>query len=56
MTLNEQQVQEFFDRGWTVVPELFQPEEMARARQAFERLHATAQRLRSTQRSEEHTV
>lgn len=49
MKLNEQQVRDFFDRGWTVVPDVFQPDEMERARQAFQRLHATAQRLRSTQ-------
>jgi len=49
MTLSQQQVHEFFEQGWTVVPGLFSLEEMRVARQAFERLYQTAQRLGSTQ-------
>jgi len=52
MKLNSQQIRDFFDRGWAFVPAVFQPEEMACARRAFERLHATAQRLRQTQEHE----
>jgi len=49
MTLSPQQVHEFFEQGWTVVPGLFSLEEMQVARQAFERLYQTAQRLYRTQ-------
>lgn len=49
MRLTPAQVDEFFDRGWVVVPELFGADELAAVRAAFDRLHATAQRLRSTQ-------
>lgn len=49
MRLTPAQVDGFFGRGWVVVPALFGPEELAAARAAFERLHAVAQRLRSTQ-------
>jgi ectoine hydroxylase len=49
MRLTPAQVDGFFDRGWIVVPSLFSPEELVAARAAFERLHAVAQRLRSTQ-------
>lgn len=45
-------VREFFEQGWTLVPALFTAAEMQRAREAFARLHATAQRLRSTQEHE----
>ena len=43
------QVDEFFGRGWVLLPGLFRAPELAPVRAAFERLHATAQRLRSTQ-------
>lgn len=43
------QVAEFFERGWVVIPGLFSAHEMACAREAFERLYATAQQLRTTQ-------
>ena len=49
MKLTDAEVQEFFDRGWVVVPALFSTAEMTRAREAFERLYATAQKLRATQ-------
>ncbi|MGA0055071.1 MAG: phytanoyl-CoA dioxygenase family protein [Steroidobacteraceae bacterium] len=49
MKLTDAQVEAFFERGWVVVPALFSAAEMTRAREAFERLYATAQRLRTTQ-------
>jgi ectoine hydroxylase-related dioxygenase (phytanoyl-CoA dioxygenase family) len=49
MRLTPDQVDDFFGRGWVVLPALFAPDELAAARAAFERLHATAQRLRTTQ-------
>lgn len=49
MTLSARQEAEFFERGWTVLPGLFSLDEMREARRAFERLYATAQRLRTTQ-------
>jgi len=49
MNLSPQQSNEFFEQGWTIVPGLFSAAEVQRARCAFERLHATAQQLRSTQ-------
>ena len=49
MRLTPAQVDDFFGRGWVVVPALFGSDELAAARAAFERLHATAQRLRVTQ-------
>ena len=49
MRLTPGQVDDFFGRGWVVLPALFAPDELAAARAAFERLHATAQRLRTTQ-------
>lgn len=49
MQLSGQQVDEFFERGWIVVPDLFTEAEMRVARRAFERLYSTAQRLRVTQ-------
>lgn len=49
MRLTPGQVDDFFGRGWVVVPALFGADELAAARAAFERLHATAQRLRVTQ-------
>ena len=39
----------FFEEGWVLLPDVFSQTEMARARAAFERLHGTAQQLRSTQ-------
>jgi ectoine hydroxylase-related dioxygenase (phytanoyl-CoA dioxygenase family) len=47
--LSAGQVDEFFGRGWVLLPGLFRIPELAPVRAAFERLHATAQRLRSTQ-------
>lgn len=47
--LSSGQVDEFFGRGWVLLPGLFRAAELAPVRAAFERLHATAQRLRSTQ-------
>ena len=47
--LSSGQVDEFFGRGWVLLPGLFPAAELAPVRAAFERLHATAQRLRSTQ-------
>lgn len=49
MKLSNAQVEEFFDRGWIVVPGVFSKAEMDLARGAFERLYATAQQLRTTQ-------
>jgi ectoine hydroxylase-related dioxygenase (phytanoyl-CoA dioxygenase family) len=49
MRLTPGQVDDFFGRGWVVVPALFGADELAAARAAFERLHATAQRLGTTQ-------
>lgn len=49
MTLSSDQIAEFFDTGWVVLPAVFTPAEMAQARAAFERLSETAQRLRVTQ-------
>jgi ectoine hydroxylase-related dioxygenase (phytanoyl-CoA dioxygenase family) len=49
MRLTPAQVDDFFGRGWLVVPALFGSDELAAARAAFERLHAVAQRLRTTQ-------
>lgn len=49
MSFSPDRVREFFDQGWTVVPDLFSQDEMQVARQAFERLHAAAQVLRDTQ-------
>ncbi|MFN5009603.1 MAG: phytanoyl-CoA dioxygenase family protein [Gammaproteobacteria bacterium] len=49
MRLTPGQVDDFFGRGWVVLPALFAPDELAAARAAFDRLHATAQRLRTTQ-------
>ena len=49
MHLTPGQVDDFFGRGWVVLTALFAPDELAAARAAFERLHATAQRLRTTQ-------
>ena len=49
MRLTSGQVDDFFGRGWVVVPALFGADELAAARAAFERLHAVAQRLRTTQ-------
>lgn len=49
MKLSAAQVDEFYDRGWVVVPGVFSSGEMASAREAFERLYATAQELRATQ-------
>lgn len=43
------QVEEFFGRGWVLLPGLFRAPEMTPLRAAFDRLHGTAQRLRSTQ-------
>ena len=39
---------EFFERGYTVVPEVFSEDEVATMRAAFERLEATARRLFET--------
>ena len=47
--LSSGQVDEFFGRGWVLLPGLFRAPELALVRAAFERLHATAQRLRSSQ-------
>lgn len=47
--LSAGQVEEFFGRGWVLLPGLFRARELEPVRAAFERLHATAQRLRSTQ-------
>lgn len=47
--LSPDKVDSFFGRGWIVVPALFGADELRAARAAFERLHATAQRLRTTQ-------
>ena len=47
--LSAGQVDEFFGRGWVLLPGLFRAPELAPVRVAFERLHAAAQRLRSTQ-------
>lgn len=49
MNMAAAQVREFFEQGWTIVPALFTAAEMLRAREAFARLHAAAQRLRTTQ-------
>jgi len=49
MMLSSEQVREFYEQGWTVVPGLFSAEEMALARRAFERLYDKAQQLRTTQ-------
>jgi ectoine hydroxylase-related dioxygenase (phytanoyl-CoA dioxygenase family) len=47
--LGEQQVKDFYERGWFVLDGLFGPREIARARAAFERLYDAAQELRETQ-------
>jgi ectoine hydroxylase-related dioxygenase (phytanoyl-CoA dioxygenase family) len=49
MSLTEQQIDTFFEQGWIVLPGVFSAAEMAEARAAFERLHRTAQDLRTTQ-------
>lgn len=49
MSLSAEQITEFFEKGWIVLPDVFTPSEMARAQAAFERLSMTAQRLRVTQ-------
>jgi hypothetical protein len=47
--LSAGQVEEFFGRGWVLLPGLFRAQELLPVRAAFDRLHGTAQRLRSTQ-------
>lgn len=49
LRLSAGQVDEFFGRGWVLLPGLFRGPELEPVRAAFGRLHATAQRLRSTQ-------
>jgi len=49
MMLSSEQIREFYEQGWTVVPGLFSADEMAAARRAFERLYLKAQQLRATQ-------
>jgi len=47
--LTEEQVELFFEQGWLILPQVFTLDEMGAARRAFERLHARAQQLRTTQ-------
>jgi hypothetical protein len=47
--LSEQQVKDFYERGWFVLEGVFNTREIARARAAFERLFDAAQELRDTQ-------
>jgi ectoine hydroxylase-related dioxygenase (phytanoyl-CoA dioxygenase family) len=47
--LDGRQRDEFFDRGFTLLPGLFVPEEITAMRAAFSRLEAVARTLRSTQ-------
>lgn len=47
--LDGRQRGEFFDRGFTVLPAVFAPEEITAMRAAFSRLEAIAKTLRSTQ-------
>jgi len=47
--LSSEQIGEFFEQGWTVLPQLFSPDEISVARRAFERLYVKAQQLRTTQ-------
>lgn len=52
MKLNEQQISDFFEIGWIAIPDLFQSEELAVARNSFDNLVERAARLRTTQNSE----
>jgi len=47
--LSSEQIREFYEQGWTIVPSLFSADEMFVARRAFERLYDKAQQLRTTQ-------
>ncbi|MFZ9994917.1 MAG: phytanoyl-CoA dioxygenase family protein [Steroidobacteraceae bacterium] len=47
--LTSSQISEFIEKGWIILPNVFSLDEMAQARAAFERLSATARRLRMTQ-------
>src|SRR5262249_15149367 len=48
LELGPQQVQEFFDRGFTVVPGVFAPAEIDEMRAAFDRLEKMARALGTT--------
>lgn len=49
MHLTPQQVQEFFDTGYAVIPGVFKDTEIEEIRAAFARLYATAKTLKETQ-------
>lgn len=49
MKLHAMQYEQFFERGWFVLPQVFDPDDIDKVRAAFDRLHARAQSLRKTQ-------
>ena len=52
MSLTPQQIRDFYELGWTVIPRACGPDELAVMRRAFDRLIEIAARLRTTQNHE----
>lgn len=49
LALSDDQVEEFFDKGYVVIPNLFSTEEIEEIKASLDRLFLVAQRLRTTQ-------
>ncbi len=47
--LSSKQIEEFFEVGWTVIPNLFSANELEKMRTNFDKLATTAEKIRSTQ-------
>jgi len=47
--LSNKQIEEFFEIGWTVIPNLFQAEEIDKMQQCFDKLAATSEKIKTTQ-------
>lgn len=49
MILTPKQIEEFFENGWVVIPNLFKNDELIEARNAFDALATTAENIKTTQ-------
>jgi ectoine hydroxylase-related dioxygenase (phytanoyl-CoA dioxygenase family) len=47
--LTNKQIEEFFEVGWTVIPNVFQPEEIQKMQKSFDKLAATSEKIKTTQ-------
>lgn len=47
--LSDEQIREFFEVGWTIIPNLFKKDELLKMRACFDELASTAEKIKTTQ-------